>query len=162
MSRNCYSEIHLHAVWHTKLSMPLLTPQVESLVHRQIRKRLVETPGVFVHEIGGTETHVHVAMTVAPTILISDLIGKLKGGTSHHLNQEFAGNHKVLEWQAGYGVVSFGTKDLEWVLAYIRDQKLHHARGAVFERLERICSDDEQVHAVDPDVAQAEEHREAP
>ena len=26
MSRNYYSEIHLHIVWHTKNSLPLLTP----------------------------------------------------------------------------------------------------------------------------------------
>ena len=29
----------------------------------------------------------------------------------------------MLEWQAGYGVVSFGTKNLEWVKAYVRNQR---------------------------------------
>jgi hypothetical protein len=48
----------------------------------------------------------------------------------------------VLEWQAGYGVVSFGTRALEWVCGYVRNQKEHHARGTVFDRLERIASDD--------------------
>ncbi len=33
MSRNYYSEINLHIVWHTKNSLPLLTPDVESLAH---------------------------------------------------------------------------------------------------------------------------------
>src|SRR5437899_1149271 len=27
MSRNYYSEMHLHVVWHAKLSRPLLTPE---------------------------------------------------------------------------------------------------------------------------------------
>ena len=45
---------------------------------------------------------------------------------------------KVLEWQAGYGVVSFGTGDVEWVRAYIRNQREHHGRGRVQDRLERI------------------------
>jgi putative transposase len=163
MSRNYYSEIHLHIVWHTKLSMPLLTPQVEPLVHRHIRKRIVQTPGVFVHEVGGTETHVHVALTIMPTILISDLIGKLKGGTSHDVNRDSGRKRKVLEWQAGYGVVSFGTKDLEWVLAYIRERKQHHANGAVLERLELIHSNEpDQKREAKADLAQAEKHREAP
>src|SRR6187200_800562 len=79
MSRNYYSEIYLHLTWHTKLSQPLLTPPVEQFVHRYLKQRLVGTPGVFVHELGGIETHVHLAITIAPTILISELVGQLKG-----------------------------------------------------------------------------------
>ena len=45
MSRNYYSEINLHLVWHTKLSQPLLTPQIEPFTHRYLRQRLINTPG---------------------------------------------------------------------------------------------------------------------
>jgi len=138
MSHNYYSEINLHVVWHTKSSMPLLTPQVEALVHHYIRGKLMSLPGAYIHEIGGTETHVHVAVSVAPTILVSDLIGKLKGASSHEANQKLGSDRKLLEWQSGYGVVSFGKKDLKWVKNYVRHQREHHARGAVFDRLERI------------------------
>jgi putative transposase len=138
MSRNYYSEIHLHAVWHTKLSQPLLTPKVENETHHYLRGRLINTPGVFCHEVGGTETHVHVVMTIPPTVLISELIGQLKGSLSHDINAKLGAGRKILEWQTGYGVVSFGTKDLEWVKAYVRDQRQHHARGTVQDRLERI------------------------
>ena len=72
MTRNYYSEINLHIVWHTKSSAPLLTPEVEPLAHRVLRRRLVHTDDVFVHEIGGTQSHVHVCVAVRPTILISD------------------------------------------------------------------------------------------
>src|SRR5207249_8338752 len=119
----------LHLVWHTKLSQPLLTPQVEPFTHRYLRQRLSNTPGAYVHEIGGTENHVHLAVSVAPTILISELVGQLKGSSSHETNKQFG--RKLLEWQNGYGVVSFGTKDLQWVVRYIRNQKEHHARGSV-------------------------------
>jgi putative transposase len=138
MSRNYYSEIHLHMTWHTKDSLPLLTPDVEILTHRYLRHRLVETPGAFVHEVGGIETHVHVCVTIAPTILISELIGQLKGASSHEVNQRLGRGRKLLQWQAGYGVVSFGTKDLEWVKVYVRNQRQHHARGTVRDRLERM------------------------
>ena len=141
MSRNYYSEIHLHFTWHTKLSQPLLTPKIEPFVHDYLRRRLVGMPGAFVHEIGGTETHVHLAVTIAPTILISELVGQMKGSSSHETNQRFGS--KVLEWQTGYGVVSFGTKDLDWVRTYIRNQREHHARGSAVDRLERITSDDD-------------------
>ena len=45
---------------------------------------------------------------------------------------------KVLQWQIGYGVVSFGTRELPWVVDYIRNQREHHAAGSVYDRLERI------------------------
>jgi putative transposase len=108
------------------------------VTHRTINQRLVQTPGVFVHEIGGTETHVHVAVTVPPTLTISEFIGQLKGASSHEVNEKFAPRGKVLQWQAGYGVVSFGTRDLEWVKQYIRNQRAHHASGKIVDRLERI------------------------
>ena len=136
MSRNYYSEIQLHITWHAVLSRPLLTPKIEPLAHRAIKQKIVNWPGAFVHEIGGTETHVHLAVTIAPSITISDFIGQLKGASSHDVNQSIGS--KVLAWQAGYGIVSFGTKDLEWVRSYIRNQKEHHARKTVRERLERI------------------------
>jgi len=143
MSHNYYSEINLHVVWHTKNSLPLLTPTVEPATHRALQKRLIDTPDVFVHEIGGTETHVHVAVTIPPTLTISEWIGKLKGGTSHDVNQQMGRRERVLQWQAGYGVVSFGTGDLEWVTAYVRGQREHHGRGTAHDRLERITQYDD-------------------
>ncbi len=142
MSRNYYSEINLHIVWHTKDSLPLLVPEIESLAHRSLKARIVDTPRAFVHEIGGTENHIHLAVTVPPTLLVGDWIGQLKGGSAHDVNQRVGRRDKVLQWQAGYGVVSFGTRRLEWVVEYIRNQREHHASGSTHERLERITQAD--------------------
>jgi putative transposase len=135
-------KINLHIVWHTKNSLPLLTPGAETLAHRFLKKRIVETPGAFVHEIGGTETHVHIAVSIPPTLTISEFIGQLKGGSSHDVNQAAGRHAKVLEWQNGYGVVSFGTRDLPWVVEYLRNQREHHARGTTQKRLERITQEE--------------------
>ncbi len=136
MGRNFYAEINLHITWHTKDSAPLLVPQVEAVVHHYLRGRCINTPSVFIHEIGGIETHVHLAVSIAPTLLISEFIGQLKGSSSHEVNQKLG--RKVLDWQTGYGVVSFGTRDLNWVREYIRNQRARHAGGTIEERLERI------------------------
>jgi putative transposase len=105
-------------------------------VNHYIRGRCINTPGVFIHVIGGIETHIHLAVSIAATILISDFVGQLKGSSSHEVNQQLG--QKVLDWQTGYGVVSFGTGDLDWVVDYIRCQRERHARGRIHERLERI------------------------
>jgi len=138
MSRNYYSEINLHLVWHTKNSLPLLTPKVEPLTHGFLRNRITETSGVFLHEIGGIENHFHVAVTIPPTLMISEWVGKLKGGSAHDVNDKMGLKQKVLQWQTGYGVVTFGTRDLEWVMSYIRNQRVHHQGKSAQPRLERI------------------------
>jgi hypothetical protein len=40
-------------------------------------------------------------------------------------------------------VVSFGTKDLEWVVNYVRNQREHHGKQSVVDRLERITFNDD-------------------
>ncbi|MCE9532364.1 MAG: IS200/IS605 family transposase [Planctomycetes bacterium] len=136
MARNYYSEINLHIVWHTKESARLLTPTVESIVHQYIRGRCINTSDLYFHEIGGVEDHLHLCISIPPTLLISEFVGQLKGSSSHDANQKLG--RKVIEWQTGYGVVSFGTKDLPWVKDYVRNQKDRHGRNSVEDRLERI------------------------
>ena len=147
MSRNYYSEINLHITWHAKGSAPLLVPKVEAIVHHYLRGKCINTSGVFIHELGGIETHVHLCVSMVPTILISDFVGQLKGASSHEANQKVG--YKALEWQTGYGVVSFGTADLDWVKDYVRNQRERHARGKIEDRLERI-TDVETVAEAEP------------
>jgi putative transposase len=77
--------------------------------------------------------------SLAPTIGVADFIGQLKGASAHETNQKLSG--KLVGWQTGYGVVSFGTRDLEWVRRYIQNQRERHASGTIEPRLERITSE---------------------
>jgi putative transposase len=111
MSLRAYSEINLHIVWHVKDNSPVLTDLVEAQTHRFLRGQAVKTHGMFFHEVGGTDDHIHLVVSVSPAVLMSEWIGRLKGGCSHFINHEIA-NRKILEWQVGYGVVCFGTMNL--------------------------------------------------
>ena len=137
MPRNVYSEINLHITWHTNNNARVLLDHIESHAHRFLKDRATSTKGVLVHAVNGVADHVHMGVSIPPTLLISDWIGDLKGSSSHFINQRIANRH-VLDWQTGYGVVSFGTKDLPWVVSYIERQKEHHANGTIQDRLERI------------------------
>jgi putative transposase len=141
MSRDCYCEINLHITWHTKNSSPTLTPSVEKVAHDSIRDRVLRTPGAIFHEVNGTETHVHLVVSIPPTLLISEYIGQLKGGSSYAVNQMFPAREERFAWQIGYGVVSFGTRELEWVIRYVQNQKEHHAKNTTHDRLERTTDD---------------------
>jgi REP element-mobilizing transposase RayT len=141
MSSHVYHEIYLHLNWHAKLSKPLLTPEVEPMVHTFLRERCGVMKGVYFHGVGGTATHVHLAVNIEPFVCISDMVRELKGACSHDINERLS--RKVLEWQRGFGVVSFGMRNLGWVLDYIAHQQEHHATGAIQARLERVRFDDD-------------------
>src|SRR5262245_51599458 len=96
MSRNVYHEINLHIVWRTKHDAPVLVEHVENRCHHYLMHRATRAAGVFVHAIGGMPDHVHVAVSVPPTLLISEWIGDLKGSSSHQVNHEIC-NQKVLD-----------------------------------------------------------------
>lgn len=136
MPRNVYAEIYLHITWRTKDSIPMIDGAVESELFKFIKKRCIETEGVYFHSIGGIADHVHLCVSIPPTLLISDWIGELKGASAHHVNHHV--KEKGLQWQAGYGVVSFGKNNLEFVKEYIEHQKEHHAAKKIHDRLERI------------------------
>jgi putative transposase len=138
MSAHVFHEIYLHLNWHVKDDRPTLTAQLEPIVWNFITDRCREMKGVYFHGIGGTETHIHLALNIEPYVTISELVKDLKGGSSHDTNEHVA--KKLLYWQRGYGVVSLGKNNLQWVLDYIDQQKEHHAHGRVQDRLERITA----------------------
>ncbi len=143
MSTRAYSEINLHFVRHVKASLSIINETIEPRLRRYIKSYALQSKGLIFHEIGGTENQFHIAVTIPRTLLISDWIGKIKGASSHYVDHKLV-NRKLLDWQTGYGVVSFGTKDLEWVLRYIRNQKEHHEKGTIVERLETITHGDDK------------------
>lgn len=86
-------------------------------MHEILIERCRKTGGVYFQAIGGTETHVHLAINIEPHVTISDRVQTLKGGSAFDLNDRV--RQKILEWQRGYGIVSFGRKELPWVVEYI-------------------------------------------
>ncbi len=97
MSTRAYSEINLHFVWHVKASLTIINETIEPRLYRYIKSYALQSKGLIFHEAGGTETHVHIAVTIPPTLPISDWIGKIKGASSHYVNHELV-NRKLLDW----------------------------------------------------------------
>ncbi len=154
MPRNVYWELYYHLVWRTKESMPLLTAKVEPLTHKYLIHRVLQTAEAMVHAVGGIEDHVHMAVSLPPTVEIARWVGDIKGACSHEINHGPSGLG-ALAWQTGYGVVSFGKRDLPWVVDYIKRQREHHTAGHLEDRLERIT----QIEVPSPEDGPAREAR---
>ncbi len=83
MPKNFYSEINLHMTWHTK-NDPVLVNETENRVHHYLENKVRQTKNVIFHGVGGIEDHVHLVASIPSSLLVSDWIGRLKGGSSFY------------------------------------------------------------------------------
>ena len=137
-----FTETFYHFVWATKRREPLITPEVEPVLHDFIRHKCAEM-GITVYAVNGMPDHVHLACTVPMTLAHSDFLEKIKGGSSYFVNHrpEWRDNLQIcLRWQSCCGVLTYTRRDLPRIVAYIDNQKRRHAQGTLWSGMER-CDD---------------------
>src|SRR4051812_6668823 len=115
-----------HLMWGTKNRELVIDDAREETIRRSLRATCDEHRAI-VHALGVMPDHVHLAVSAPPTIAIADFMRVLKGSSSHLLNHPGLTpiSSQSFEWQAEYGVVSFGEASLERIVSYIDDQRQH-------------------------------------
>jgi putative transposase len=131
-----YSKLYYHFIWGTKNRLALIDSLLEPELYRAIVAKAQNMEG-FVHAIGGTEDHVHLAVSIPPKVAPAKFIGDVKGNSSHFINHVTRPDFEF-HWQVEYGVLSFGEKKLSSVVRYIHNQKQHHADGTLIAIMERM------------------------
>lgn len=75
--------------------------------------------------INGMPDHLHVVVGMRPTQSIADLLQDIKGDSCRWINKERLVKGKF-EWQEGYGAFSYSKSSLPKLIAYVKNQELHH------------------------------------
>jgi len=134
-----YWRCYFHVIWATKNREPLITPDIEKVIF-QAAKEKSQTLASPIQAINTVEDHVHVAVCVciAPKIAVAEWVRNIKGITAHAINDRFLNLPASFRWQQGYGVVTFGAKNLPWVMDYVDNQKIHHAQNTFQPFLEQM------------------------
>jgi REP element-mobilizing transposase RayT len=121
-----YTCLHYHLVFSTKGRAPDITTE--------IRQRLWEYLGGIVNgaggipiQIGGTEDHVHLLVTLRQQPALADFMRELKAGSSGWIHHTFPAP-KDFRWQTGYGAFTVSHSALEIVKLYILNQEEHHKK----------------------------------
>jgi putative transposase len=142
-----YWRTYYHLVWTTKNREPLITPEVEKRLYPYLLGKARDIC-VRVYAINGWSDHVHLVVSIPPTLSVADVVKRLKGASSHDLGSLGV----VFEWQRGYGVLTMGEKQRPFAEQYVREQKTHHAEGAVIRALEHCAELDEGPAKTDTPV----------
>ncbi len=133
-----YWRLFYHIVWGTKNRLELIDPIWEKDLYGYIWGKATALECI-PHAIGGMSDHTHVAISIPPKLCVATLIGQLKGASSHHVNERYAGGSFM--WQAEYGVLSFSEKALPTIVDYINHQKKHHADNTLNMSMENVTLD---------------------
>ena len=135
-----YCQLFYHIVWTTKNREPLLTPDVEPIIYGYLHNKALGLES-HVYALNGYLDHVHIVASIPPKIAVSKFVGQIKAVASVKYNQSKA-NGAPFYWQEEFGAFSFDRKRLPNVIAYVQNQKEHHAKNNLIPILERDLADD--------------------
>ena len=120
--------INLHIVWITKYRYKVLKEDI-GIRTRNLIRRICNEENVEIIKGSVSPDHVHILVSIPPSLSISKLVKYLKGKTSRKLQMEFPqlkkkywGQHL---WARGYFVVSTGNVTTKMIEEYIN----HHFEG---------------------------------
>jgi putative transposase len=115
-----------HCVFSTKQRRPMITPELQPRLFQYIGGIARENK-IKLLAAGGVDDHVHLFISMPSTISISKAMQLIKGGSSKWIHETFP-EHRLFEWQEGYGAFSIGIGDVERTVKYINNQAEHHGK----------------------------------
>ncbi len=122
------SAVYLHLVFSTKDRRPFLNdPTLRSEMHAYLGgvSQQLECPPILT---GGVSDHVHMLARYGRTISQADWVKELKRVSSAWIKDRNASLWSFA-WQAGYGVFSVSTSNLDAVRDYVARQEEHHLKS---------------------------------
>ena len=134
-----FLQLYYHIVWTTKHREPLLTSETEPLIYGFLKSKIIGLGGTL-FALGGTTDHVHIVASVPAKLPLSTFVGQVKGVASARFNKSGSGDVPFY-WQEEYGAFTFDRKRLPSFVAYVENQRHHHAEDTTIPVLERVTDD---------------------
>ncbi len=119
-------DIEYHIVWTTKYRYKILENKIAERA-RQIIRQGCNSMNVTIIKGSIGKEHVHLLVSVPPSLSVSKLVQQLKGKTSRTLQMEFKNLRKRYWgqhlWSTGYFCRSVGTVTRDIIKEYIENQE---------------------------------------
>lgn len=115
---------YYHLIWSTKNREPLIKPDVQPSLYAYMGG-VIRNHDAKLLEVGGTNNHVHLLLSLKLPDKFTDLIRDIKTSSSLWMSKNCL-NNSYFAWQEGYGSFSVSYSSLEKVQHYIKNQEAHH------------------------------------
>jgi REP element-mobilizing transposase RayT len=131
-----YWRLHYRLVCATKNRDPVIDEAAEQTIRQSISSAS-RALKLTLHAVGMAAAHIHGAVSISPSVLISEAVGRLKGAASHALRNGPAAC-AAFTWQAEYGALGTSGRSLDEVIDVVTIQPSRHAAHDFHAALERI------------------------
>ncbi|MGD0252855.1 MAG: IS200/IS605 family transposase [Verrucomicrobiota bacterium] len=139
---NTYTCLYYHVIFSTKRRERWITRDIEQRVWAYLGGIACQN-NLKPLLIGGVDDHVHMLLSMPPSISVSEAIKRIKGGSSGWVKDNFHGL-KGFGWQDGYGAFTVSKTQIPEVDEYIRNQREHH-RLKTFQEEYRAFLDKHEI-----------------
>jgi putative transposase len=119
-----YTNLLTHIIFATKERLPLIDDEIKFRLHAYLGGIVREIGGTAII-VGGVKDHVHLLVSLPPTLALSDVLRIIKTNSSRWMHEQ---NRKDFQWQTGFGAFSVSFGNVEKVKNYIAKQELHHQK----------------------------------
>ena len=128
---NTYTQIYLHVVFAVSGRACVIQPERKEELQKYIAG-IVSGRNQKLIAINCMPDHIHILLGLQPNEAPSDLIGRIKTGSTNHINeQRWIGCR--FSWQEGFGAFSVSHSHLGTVIDYVHNQENHHRRKSFHE-----------------------------
>ena len=124
MHSHSHATVLVHLVWPTQRRAPILPVDFDAPLAALLAGK-AQALGCPLLGVGIAPDHVHVALRLASTVALADVVQGMKGASAHDLKASRRLG-VVLRWQGGYWAESFAPADADPRLRYLRAQRSHH------------------------------------
>jgi putative transposase len=134
-----YSQIYVHLVFSVKGRQSLIQDAWKDRLYKYICG-IASGKGQKVFAIGGVADHIHLLVSMKPSISVSELVRDLKSNSSKWLNEQGLFKGKF-EWQNGFGAFTCGHTQLNSIIAYVNNQEIHHKKETFKEEYLKLLKE---------------------
>lgn len=121
-----YTQIIYQIVFGTKKRERTLSKDNRDELYKYITG-LLSNKKCHLYRIGGVEDHIHIVTHLHPSVSLASLVKDIKLASTEYIkaNKLFANFNG---WQEGYGAFTYSTKEKERLIAYLKNQEIHHGK----------------------------------
>jgi putative transposase len=120
--------VFYHIVLVTSLNKPLITDKIKSSLfdYLEIKSKSMNCA---VCKLGGTNDHIHIAMSIPPNLPVGEVIENLKNSSENYIIKNI--KDSGFSWKEGFYLATISPADLEKVEAYLDSQIIFHLKKSL-------------------------------
>lgn len=139
-----YCQIIYQIVYATKYRQHTLIKRDRKSLFEFIAT-LLKNKGCYVYEVNGVSDHIHIVTHLHPSVALASLVKDVKLASTKFIKQnklfpDFNG------WQDGYGAFTYSVNSKSNLVAYVKNQEVHHGVITSKDEFIKLLSEHEIVY----------------